>query len=165
MSIIDIYRQYSWRINYNWGWKKNLQKKGIHNANVDDTQQPEIRQNQMQTKRFKVWMKIDQCNSQSMLFQQEETETRNNQPMLQQMVYLNSKGEKGNVISSIVMIFAWKTMKTCGARKRNKVAMDSVFHLQPIQQEMLPKPKEKQGNKQRTSVFWSNKNCLKPSGG
>jgi hypothetical protein len=41
-----------------------------------------------------------------MLFQQEETETRNNQPKLQQMVYLNSKGEKGNVISSIVMIFA-----------------------------------------------------------
>ena len=48
-------------------------------------------------------MKLDQCNSQSMLFQQEETETRNNQPMLQQMIYLNRKGQKGNVISSIMM--------------------------------------------------------------
>lgn len=61
-------------------------------------------------------MKLDQYNSQSMLFQQEETETRNNQPMLQQMVYLNRKGQKGNVISSIMMFFARK-LRQCGGSK------------------------------------------------
>lgn len=99
-----------------------------------------------------------------MLFQQEETEMKNNRQMLQQMAYLNSKGEKNNVINSTVMTYA-RELHTYGVSKIKYGRNGFHFHLQTIQRQTLPEPKEKRGSKQRMSVFGSNKNCLKPSGG
>lgn len=78
--------------------------------------------------------------------------------MLQQRVYLEYIRAKHNVVSDKQDVDQFQRLK-------QKVCKRICSYHQTIQPKMLPNPEEKQGNKQKTSVFGSNRNCLRPSDG